>query len=220
LWGQSVRINDRLNKALDKFCDEYDTVILTDRISNCTHSNAVTRAFVVLKAMTIKEQEDLAPDFVITLGGNIVFNSEIKYYLKRSGTKMQNWQVGNEVQVCDAFQKLTEMFEMNESTFFEKMLTGKTTSAKNSYFKSWDDIASTINEPVVGYSQLNAIGQLIAGLPKNAVLHLSNSNAIRMGHLFDIEKSIKCFCIRGVNGIDGCMSTAVGYAAAADQPLW
>jgi 2-succinyl-5-enolpyruvyl-6-hydroxy-3-cyclohexene-1-carboxylate synthase len=220
LWGQSVRINDRLNKALDKFCEEYDTVILTDRISNCTHPNAVTRAFVVLKAMTIKEQEDLAPDFVITLGGNIVFNSEIKYYLKRSGTKMQNWQVGNEVQVCDAFQKLTEMFEMNEYTFFEKMLTGKTTSAKNSYFKSWDDIASTINEPVVGYSQLNAIGQLIAGLPKNAVLHLSNSNAIRMGHLFDIEKSVKCFCNRGVNGIDGCMSTAVGYAAAADQPVF
>jgi 2-succinyl-5-enolpyruvyl-6-hydroxy-3-cyclohexene-1-carboxylate synthase len=220
LWGQTVHLSAKLSSALDKFCDEYNTVILTDRISNCTHSNAVTKAFVALKAMTIKEQEDLIPDFVISLGGNIVFNAEIKYYLKKYGEKIEDWQVGSDNKICDAFQKLTEIFEMNESTFFEKMLSGKSGSNGNSYYNSWNEIANSISEPEVGYSQLNAIGKLISGLPKNSVLHLSNSNAIRMGHLFDIDESIKCFCNRGMNGIDGCMSTSVGYAAATNLPVF
>lgn len=220
LWGQSVLLSTKLKLALDQFCEENNTVILTDRISNCIHPNAVTKAFVALKAMTIKEQEDLVPDFVISLGGNIVFNAEIKYYLKKYGEKIEDWQVGTDNKICDAFQKLTEIFEMNEYSFFERMLTGKSGSAGKSYFNSWNDIAKTISEPEVGYSQLNAIGKLISSLPQNSVLHLSNSNAIRMGHLFEIDESVKCFCNRGMNGIDGCMSTSVGYAAATNKPVF
>jgi 2-succinyl-5-enolpyruvyl-6-hydroxy-3-cyclohexene-1-carboxylate synthase len=220
VWGQSVPESIRLNETLDKFCQQYNTVILTDRISNCTHKNAILNAFVVLKSMTIKEQEELAPDIVLDLGGNIVFNGEIKNYLTRYALKMQTWQIGSNAKVCDTFRKLTEMFEMKEYTFFEQMIVDKKLNSDNSYFEDWNNISKSVAKPNVEYSQLYTIGKLINQLPQNSVLQLANSNAIRMGHLFDIDKSIKCYCNRGVNGIDGCMSTAVGYAAIANKPVF
>ena len=220
VWGQAVPESARLTKALDKFCEQYNCVILTDRISNCTHANAITNAFVVLKAMTLDEQEALAPDIVLDFGGNIIFNAEIKDYLKRNATKMQSWQVGPQNKVSDTFRKLTEMFEMNEYAFLEMMTAEKTGTSGNTYFEEWSNIAQTIDPPKVDFSQLYAIGELINRIPENSVLQLANSNTIRMGHLFEIDESIKCFCNRGVNGIDGCMSTAVGYAAAADRPVF
>jgi 2-succinyl-5-enolpyruvyl-6-hydroxy-3-cyclohexene-1-carboxylate synthase len=220
VWGQSVPQSIRLDQSLDKFCEQYNCVILTDRISRCTHKNAILNAFVVLKAMTLKEQEELAPDIVLDLGGNIIFNSEIKDYLKRNAPEMQCWQVGPSAKVTDTFRKLNEMFEMNENTFFEKMTKKKVGTSNNSYFTEWNNISKTIEAPKTEYSQLNAIGNLINLLPKNSILQLANSNTIRMGHLFQIDETIQCFCNRGVNGIDGCMSTAVGYAAISDKPVF
>jgi 2-succinyl-5-enolpyruvyl-6-hydroxy-3-cyclohexene-1-carboxylate synthase len=220
VWGQSVPQSIRLDQSLDKFCEQYNCVILTDRISRCTHKNAILNAFVVLKAMTLKEQEELAPDIVLDLGGNIIFNSEIKDYLKRNAPEMQCWQVGPSAKVTDTFRKLNEMFEMNENTFFEKMTEKKVGTSNNSYFTEWNNISKTIEAPKTEYSQLNAIGNLINLLPKNSILQLANSNTIRMGHLFQIDETIQCFCNRGVNGIDGCMSTAVGYAAISDKPVF
>jgi 2-succinyl-5-enolpyruvyl-6-hydroxy-3-cyclohexene-1-carboxylate synthase len=220
VWGQSVPESTRLTKSLDKFCEQYNAVILTDRISNCTHKNSILNAFVVLKAMTLKEQEELAPDVVLDLGGNIIFNSEIKDYLKRNSPTMQSWQIGPSAKVTDTFRRLTEIFEMNEFTFFEHLSADKKNSSDNSFFAEWNNISKTIAEPKVEFSQLYAIGQLINQLPQGSALQLANSNTIRMGHLFDIDETIKCYCNRGVNGIDGCMSTAVGYAATADKPVF
>lgn len=218
--GQSVPFTKRLNDALDLFCKNFSCVIITDRISNCVHSHAITNAFVVLKALSVKEQEDMAPEVIISLGGNIVFNSEIKDYVKRNAANALQWQVGPESKVCDTFRKLKDVFEMNEYMFFEKISENLLSNSNNAYFEAWSQISETVVEPQVDYSQLNAIGQLINNLPENSVLQLANSNAIRMAHLFRINSSVKCFCNRGVNGIDGSMSTAVGYAAKSDKPVF
>lgn len=220
VWGQSIPYSERLNNALDKFCEQFNCVILTDRISNCIHKNAILNAFVVLKAMTLDEQEKIAPDIVLDFGGNIVFNGEIKDFLNRNAQGMNSWQVGPDSKICDTYHKLTEIFEMNEFTFLEKMTVKRESKSNNSYFTEWNDISTLIEEPKADYSQLYAIGELISHLPQNSVLQLANSNSIRMGHLFRIDESIKCFCNRGVNGIDGCMSTAVGYAAVSDSPVF
>lgn len=109
---------------------------------------------------------------------------------------------------------------MNEALFFERIAETESGKSNDELFNAWKQISDTVVEPEVGYSQLSAIGQLIHRIPSDTVLHLANSNAIRMGHLFRIDHSIKCFCNRGVNGIDGSMSTAVGYAAKSNKPVF
>ena len=49
-------------------------------------------------------------------------------------------------------------------------------------------------------------------LPKNVDLQLANSCTIRMAHFFPTDSSIRVNCNRGVNGIDGSMSTAIGFS--------
>ncbi len=217
VWGQSVPMTKSLSDALDNFCKLFDCVILTDKISNCHHPNVIENAFALLRALTFEEEEELFPDIVITIGANIIFNGEIKSYLKRNPCKFENWQIGQESKVCDPFRHLTEIFEMKESTFFEKISAQKMEKIDILYYTRWKNASDLVQEPLVEYGQLYAIGNLIKKLPKSSILHLSNSNTIRMGHLFKTDESIQCYCNRGVNGIDGCMSTAVGFASASEQ---
>lgn len=221
VWGQSVTLTKRLSIALNDFCRSFNCIVLTDIIANCDHPFAIDNAFAVLRHMTMKEEKEFAPDIVINIGSNIVFNSEIKNYLKRNAGRIENWQVGPESGISDPFRCLTEVFEMREHTFFEQMVRACKSSSlnkmDNSYFARWKELADLIKNPEVEYSQLYAIGELIKSLPSDSVLHLANSNTIRMGSLFAINSGVKCYCNRGVNGIDGCMSTAVGFAADFDS---
>lgn len=235
IWGQSVNITDTLIDSLNKFCSIYNAVILTDKISNLHSPFAIDNALVVLKALSVNEKEALYPDFVISVGNNIVFNNEIKGMLAINPIKMENWRVGTQNIIVDPYRRLTEHFEMSETTFFNNLInTTFETNIKNkrkdktetnddfngiteNYSQRWKQISLSIKEPEVPYSQLYAIGKLIKSIPPDSILQLSNSNTIRMAHLFRNHPSIKTYCNRGVNGIDGCMSTAVGYASESSE---
>ena len=65
-----------------------------------------------------------------------------------------------------------------------------------------------------------AIGASHAGTSRGSALHIANSAPIRMAQLHGLDPSIDVFCNRGVNGIDGCLSTAIGYATATGKPTF
>jgi 2-succinyl-5-enolpyruvyl-6-hydroxy-3-cyclohexene-1-carboxylate synthase len=69
----------------------------------------------------------------------------------------------------------------------------------------------------VAFSDLYAAGALMHALPKNSSLQLGNSNSVRLAQLFDIPSSVRMFCNRGTNGIEGSLSTAVGYASSSGK---
>ena len=54
-------------------------------------------------------------------------------------------------------------------------------------------------------------------LPANSVLHLGNSTPVRYSQLFGSKQGIVYNSNRGVSGIDGQVSTAVGYAYYSEQ---
>lgn len=74
--------------------------------------------------------------------------------------------------------------------------------------------------PSISFSDLYAVGALMQALPEKASFHLGNSNSVRLAQLFNIPSSVNVFCNRGTNGIEGSLSTAVGYAAASDRPTF
>ena len=46
---------------------------------------------------------------------------------------------------------------------------------------------------------------------------MANSSVIRYAQLFTVASSVEVCCNRGTSGIEGSLSTAVGYAAASDK---
>lgn len=215
VWGQSVVMSDRLMEAVTAFTDNFDSFILTDKMSNCHHPKAVTNATVVLSSLRREERNTLAPNIVITVGGNYIFNGEIKGLLRDRG--IEHWQVGKEDKVCDPFRSLNYIFEMDESVFFQSITDCADFRIEGQYAASWLQLSQLPELPTTEYNELFAIGQLLRNLPKNCDLQLANSCTIRMAHFFPTDDSIRVNCNRGVNGIDGSMSTAVGFAAENDR---
>lgn len=218
IWGQAVCPLKDVEAAENKFAEKYDAVVLTDKMSNCHANNAIINTTITMRVMKRQQAPALQPDIVISIGANYIFNNEIKAYLRNG--KAEHWQVGLEDKVCDPFHTLTDMFEMPEAYFFA-MLTehcgGKT---QGSYFRGWKEIAEIPTLPDMQYCELYAITKLMSQLPSNCDLQLANSQTIRMAHYIPIKNGIRVNCNRGVNGIDGSMSTAVGYGAESNRLLF
>lgn len=221
VWGQSVDYTARFKQALDRLSEKLNFVIVTDRISNCHHPKAIINTFLALRVMSIGDQNELAPDIVISVGGNFVFNLEIKGFLAAYKTELENWCVNKGGDIRDPYRRLTRVFEMNPDYFFDQIANYAPESEDtNSYLEGWQAVLSKVTPPNIPFCQLKVVGEFLNRIPEESVLQIANSNAIRFAHLFDFNHSVKCYCNRGVNGIDGSMSTAVGYGAGTDKAIF
>lgn len=218
VWGQSVVPLKDVEKAENEFAKAYNAVVLTDKMSNCHADNAIINTTITMSIMKNNQAEALQPDVVISIGANYIFNNELKSYLKNGNA--EHWQVGLEDKVCDPFHTLTDIFEMPEAYFFEMLVENCTEKTGSHYFQGWKIISDIPSLPKMQYCELYAITALMSQLPENSDLQLANSQTIRMAHYVPINKNIRVNCNRGVNGIDGSMSTAVGFGSDSNRPLY
>lgn len=218
IWGQSVYPLHVVEKSENAFAEKYNVAVLTDKMSNCHADNAIINTTITMSIMKDNQAPALQPDIVISVGANYIFNNEIKAYLKNGMS--EHWQVGLEDKVCDPFHTLTDIFEMPESHFFEMLAENCSSKTKNDYYLGWKEISDLPTLPDMQYCELYAITKLMSQLPSNCDLQLANSQTIRMAHYIPIKEGIRVNCNRGVNGIDGSMSTAVGFGANSNRPLF
>ncbi len=219
IWGQANPMDAALRASVDQFAERFDCVILADKLSNCDHPAAISSSYMALRSVPAAKRKDLAPDIVISLFGNQSFNGEIKGFLRAAGKPFEVWDIGTQ-KVSDPYRRLTRIVATSVPYFFRTMAGDGEATGSGQYAAQWRAIEATIREPEVDHGEIHAISALLSQLPKHAVLQIGNSLPIRMTQLFATDPSVICFCNRGVNGIDGCMSTAVGYAAASDRPVF
>ena len=218
--GEGFVFTEEQNKALDDFTRKFDCVILADKMSNCHVYHCVENAFPVLNALSNADVRDVAPDIIITIRANYSFNPEFKTFVNKAKKyqTIEHWYVSPTGNVVDPFHILNNVFEMPEEEFFKKMSSSIFVGDdEKEYAEAWNIISESIEEPEVDYSHVYTVGRFLHNIPGNSVLHLSNSNSVRIAQLFKIDKSIEIHCNRGTDGIDGCMSTAVGFASETDK---
>jgi 2-succinyl-6-hydroxy-2,4-cyclohexadiene-1-carboxylate synthase len=188
---------------------------LTEHLSNRTVPGYAIKNFdAAIYSMTPERKEDMRPELLITYGGHIV-SKQLKKYLRENPPK-EHWHISKDGKVADLYGCLNTVIEMEPFEFLEKMaflLNGKNTN----YPLMWENYCKTIPEPTLPYSEISVIGELIKKLPQPAALHLANSSTVRYAQLFSIPNDTEICCNRGVNGIEGSLSTAIGYAAASDK---
>jgi len=94
---------------------------------------------------------------------------------------------------------------------------GEIESLKNKYHFLWKTEFAKIevkaNNYKFLYSDLQVLKTFFPLLPANAALQLGNSSTIRNAQLFTLKSGIQAYCNRGTSGIEGSVSTAVGFAA-------
>lgn len=214
LYGQDNNVTEEKIKKLEKIFDSYNCVISVDKLSNihCKGSIETTRA--ALSTKMSGSFNELIPDIVITIGGNVAWDG--KFSLKGFKNQFESWLVTEEGKVQDYYKNLTTIFEMTMEEFLDNMAKYNVDQS-NSYYELWSNKTKEFNIPEFEYSNLYTVQKLMNNLPKNSELNLANSTTIRIAQYFDLDDSIKVYCNRGVNGIDGCMSTFIGQAATSDK---
>ena len=188
---------------------------LTEHIGNQTVPGIPVKNFdTALYAMPEEQMNRMAPDLLITYGGHIV-SKRLKKFLRQHPPK-EHWHVSPDGEVTDLYCSLTTVIEMDPFEFLEK-IAGLLENHTPEYPRIWEDYCKAVSEPEFAYSEMAAVGALIKSLPEKSVLHLANSSVVRYAQLYAISPTIEVCCNRGTSGIEGSLSTAVGYAATSDK---
>ena len=214
VYGQDNDIPDNRIKNLEKIFSYYNCMISVDKLSNLHCEGSIETTKATLIARLSGSFNELMPDIVITLAGNTVWDG--RFLLKGHNDKFESWLVTEEGKVQDYYKNLTTIFELSIDEFLVMMSKYNVDSSK-SYYQLWKNKTDEFKIPEFEYSNLYTVKKLMEQLPKNSKLNLANSTTIRIAQYFHLDDSIEVYCNRGVNGIDGCMSTFIGQAAASKK---
>lgn len=216
--------NEELNNQLKALSSYDDVVVLADGPSNVFGSKSVISfSEIICKSANEKFQ----PDVLITLGLSVL-SKPLKKFLREYKPQV-HWHLQKHELVSDPFQSLTEWIVTEPASFIQGL-------GENAFFggekpkyyqKLWEEAAEKAahqRDEVLNKNQIltdaNASQKFAEALPVGAKVHLANSMPIRYFNLFQdriIDQSIEVFSNRGVSGIDGCNSTAIGYSLASDS---
>lgn len=204
-----------LNRALNKLSRLPNFVILTESIANMHGDDFVSDIDATLSSMSRERQEMLRPDVIISLGGSLV-SRFVKQYIRGLGN-VEHWHVGKSFTTVDCFKSLKRRIEMQPSVFMQQLASAmQPHTAESSYRREWirsRDAARSLHQSFVAkvpWTDLKAFSVIMPAIPRNFNLHLSNGTPIRYAQLFSDRQFHRVECNRGVSGIDGATSTAVG----------
>lgn len=157
-------------------------------------------------ALLSRGTDGMAPDLLITVGGCII-SKRLKQLLRAKPPK-EHWHISPDGELCDTFCALTRCIEGSADEIWE-LLAAFAGEGDADFVSRW---AAEPPEFSAAYCGISAVGAAMTALPENAVLHLGNSSAVRYAQLFPLKEGVHVECNRGVNGIEGCVSAALGYA--------
>lgn len=218
--GQNSCVSKKLNDELKKFFERYNCTISLDYMSNLDIEEGINTTVCMDGRYIIpKKVKELLPDIVISFGGQIF--SSIKEELQLFEGKFEHWLIQEDGRVIDAYKSLTDIFECKPEYFFDKcneMTEGMVND--RIYFSEFKEYADNIKIPEFPWSHVYAIKEVVEKIPSNSVLHLSINDSIRITNFFKLNSGIKVYANIGTHGIDGCLSSFLGQAAATDRPSY
>lgn len=205
-----------LEEVLELLAGEKHCVVLAEHLSNLHSSRFITNFDTMLGARR-DENEAFAPDLLITFGGHIV-SKRLKHFI-RQNHPAHHWHIGQNPEVKDLFQSLTNIIEADVLPFLKGLLSTSGTRNGAEFFDLWKSASAQIAEPGddLPFSDMVLMGQFLKCLPPFSSLHLANSSAVRNAQFFKIDCSIPVYCNRGTNGIESSLPSAIGYASVSEE---
>lgn len=217
--------DEDIDAALAQMARLPQVVVLPEILSNI-HAGK-PNVDVTLNALTAEERRALLPEVVVTMGGGIT-SGTAKEWL-RDGVRrgaVQHWHIGVERHAVDTFTGQTAAIPMSAHRVLPMLARHCSRKARaGTYSAEWDACsakAQKVNEEFfvsLPWCELSAIRQIISALPSDYTLHLSNGTTVRYAQTSDYGHLRRVFANRGVNGIDGSTSTAVGASMVSKNPV-
>lgn len=211
--GYHLEFSKHLTELIEKFCENYNALVLCDHTSNYNGKYKILGNLVCNQSE--KKNKLYEVDLLISIG-NI------------SGAYMgivpkEVWRVNPDGEIRDEYKKLTNVFAMKEEQFFEAY--NQVDAQKNleyyECFKREDDrLRSRIKEIVLPFSNLWVAQNLVDKVKEDSIIHLAILNTLRSWNYFNVNKKEKFYSNTGGFGIDGIMSTALGTSLSTEKLVY
>ena len=163
----------------------------------------------------VEDREEYVPDFVLYIGGSIV-SKRVKRFLRKA---RETWVVNETGEVTDTFMNLTHIVQGDGEAVADH-IRFMMVMEPHPFVQQWDALLASVRQQAEAYepaySQMAAV-KYFERLVGDAVIHYANSSAIRLANIF-AQRNV--WCNRGVNGIEGSLSTAAGFSVVSDERVF
>ena len=163
----------------------------------------------------VGDDEAYIPDFVLYIGGSIV-SKRLKRFLRKA---KETWVVNASGEVPDTFMNLTHVFQGDGEAVADH-IRFMMVMEPHPFVQQWDELLARIRQQVEAYepaySEMAAV-KYFEQYVGDAEVHYANSTAIRLANIFARHP---VWCNRGVNGIEGSLSTAAGFSCVTDKRVF
>lgn len=202
-------INERLSAYLQS-----NVVVLIESLSACgqqLYMDEIVRC--------VENDERYLPDFILYIGECVVSKS-IKKFLRKAARTAEVWMASEDGKIADTLMNAVGVIEGNVSELLENVVFDKS----EAYYHLWHDSTEVKNVVekcrsfVPEYSQMYAVKSFEEAISHHDVVRqYANSMSVRLGCIY--SKGY-IYVNRGINGIEGSLSTAAGYSLATDKDVY
>lgn len=218
--GENTGINQVTREAMSRFFEVYNCMFSVEHMSNC-HIDGAIMTYRATEAMTSGAFDALCPDLVIDFGGHVA-TVKLKEYLRERAGSFRHWSIREDGSVRDGFMSLTDVFWCEPCLFFDRMASLALEGSHNDrvYLEQWRATTAAVEPPSGGLTNFSVAHELACSIPDGSFLELGILNSTRVMQFFNIDPSVTVSANLGALGIDGCLSTAVGVAAASEREVF
>ena len=164
----------------------------------------------------VGDDERYVPDFVLCIGGSIV-SKRLKHFLRKA---KETWTVNETGEVNDMFMNLTHVVQ-GDGAVVADQIRFLLEQQPHPFVQMWEELLAKVRRQAEtyqpAYSEMAAVKYFENKLSTLHQVHYANSSAVRLANIF---ASHHVWCNRGVNGIEGSLSTAAGFSVVTDEKVF
>lgn len=218
--GQTRKPGINVEKALHIISSRF--TVLAEPLSLSS-----SRPFDLALLLIAENRDGYKPDFILYLGDTLV-SKRLKAFIRGCGG-IETWAVSEDGDIHDTFMNLTGVIEGDAMTAITLLAEevespsvenryGNAVGLATDFMNRWNVLLTSVDSRITDfeppYSQLAAIKEFemsLEDMDYDYHVHYANSTAVRLANIYSRHY---VWCNRGVNGIEGCLSTASGFSIA------
>jgi len=212
--------DEKINSLVQRLSLDTGTVVLAEHLTNLSGENLIHATDVVIAAISPEEKTSFQPEILLTFGQQIV-SKRLKLFV-RANRPIEHWHISVAGEHRDTYNSLSRVISSDAFSFLNSFVP-EIRNAESNYRETWKAIeqkAVQLQDQFLEdalFCDLTACKTIAGLIPKNSVVHLGNSSSVRLMQMFDTTEGCEYYGNRGTSGIDGSLSTAVGFVGLSGK---